>query len=48
MSGAFLQTAAAQVLKNLVLAQNSVVGDFDREMLTSFLSGSSDYASVGN
>jgi outer membrane murein-binding lipoprotein Lpp len=44
MSGSFLQTAAAQVLKRLVLAQNNVVGDFDREMLTSFLSGSADYA----
>jgi len=44
MSGSFLQTAEAQVLKKSVLAQNSVVGDFDRETLTSFLSGSTDYA----
>jgi len=44
MSGSFLQTSEAQVLKNLVLAQNNLVGDFDREMLTSFLSGSTDYA----
>jgi hypothetical protein len=44
MSGSFLQTSEAQVLKNLVLAQNNLVGDFDREMLTSFLSGSADYA----
>jgi hypothetical protein len=44
MAGSFLQTSEAQVLKKLVLAQNSVVGDYDREVLTSFLSGSTDYA----
>jgi len=43
MSGSFLQTSAAQVLKKLILAQNDM-GDFDREQLTSFLSGSTDYA----
>merc|ERR1719199_2237273 len=44
MAGSFLQTSEAQVLKKLVLAQNSVVQDYDREVLTSFLSGSTDYA----
>jgi len=43
MSGSFLQTNAAQVLKQLVMAQNNM-DDSDREDLTSFLSGSSSYA----
>merc|ERR1719162_2349465 len=43
MSGSFLQTNAAQVLKQLVTAQNNM-DDSDREELTSFLSGSSSYA----
>ena len=43
MAGSFLQTSEAQVLKKLVLAQNSM-DDYDREELTSFLSGSSGYA----
>jgi len=43
MSGSFLQTAAAQVLKNLVLAQNSM-DDSDREELTAFLSNGQGYA----
>merc|ERR1719424_981486 len=43
MSGSFLQTAAAQVLKNLVLAQNSIE-DSDREELTAFLSNGQSYA----
>jgi outer membrane murein-binding lipoprotein Lpp len=43
MGGSFLQTSAAQTLKTLVLAQNDM-SDMDREELTSFLSGSSDYA----
>merc|ERR1719506_2373641 len=41
--GAFLQTAAAQVLKNLVL-NNEKLLDVDREDLTSFLAGESNYA----
>merc|ERR1719262_1196906 len=43
MAGSFLQTTEAQVLKKLVLGENSL-GDFDREELTSFLSGSQSYA----
>jgi len=43
MSGAFLQTSEAKVLQKLVLAQNSM-DDFDRSELTSFLSGSTEYA----
>jgi len=43
MSGSFLQTSEAQVLKQLVTAQNNM-DDSDREELTSFLSGSSSYA----
>merc|ERR1719446_1514036 len=43
MSGSFLQTSAAQVLKKLVLADNSMA-DYDREELTSFLSGDQSYA----
>merc|ERR1719498_1938214 len=43
MAGSFLQTSEAQVLKKLVLAQNSM-DDFAREELTSFLSNSDGYA----
>merc|ERR1719446_2052924 len=43
MAGSFLQTTEAQVLKKLVLGENTL-GDFDREELTSFLSGSQSYA----
>jgi len=42
MAGSFLQTGAAQLLKKLVLAQS--MDDYAREELTSFLSGSQDYA----
>jgi chromosome segregation ATPase len=37
MGGSFLQTAAAQVLKKLVLASNNME-DYDREEITAFLS----------
>jgi len=43
MSGSFLQTNEAQVLKRLVLAENSMA-EYDREELTAFLSGSESYA----
>jgi chromosome segregation ATPase len=43
MAGSFLQTTEAQTLKNLVLNTNSME-DFDRQELTSFLSGSTSYA----
>jgi len=43
MAGSFLQTSSAQVLKKLVLAQNDLT-DFDRQELTSFLSGTQNYA----
>jgi DNA repair exonuclease SbcCD ATPase subunit len=43
MTGSFLQTVAGQALKKLVLAQESM-DDYDREQLTSFLSGSQEYA----
>jgi len=43
MSGSFLQTKEAQVLKQLVMAQSDMY-DYDREELTSFLSGSQNYA----
>jgi chromosome segregation ATPase len=43
MAGSFLQTAAAQVLRKLVLAQSNM-DDYDREELTSFLSSSQGYA----
>merc|ERR1719440_309234 len=43
MAGSFLQTQAAQVLKNLVLAQNSIEDD-ERVELTSFLSNGQGYA----
>jgi len=42
VAGSFLQTGAAQLLKKLVLAQS--MDDFAREELTSFLSGSQNYA----
>jgi predicted nucleic acid-binding Zn-ribbon protein len=41
MSGAFLQTNAAQVLKKLVLSQGSML-DADRQDIMSFLSGSQE------
>jgi len=43
MAGSFLQTTSAQVLKKLVLSANDMT-DMDREEVTAFLSGSSDYA----
>jgi len=43
MSGSFLQTNDAQILKQLVQSQNNME-DYDREELTSFLSGSQNYA----
>merc|ERR1719310_1469895 len=43
MAGSFLQTQDAQILKKLVLAENSME-ESDREDLTSFLSGSESYA----
>jgi len=43
MAGSFLQTSDAQVLKKLVLAENSMA-EYDREELTSFLSGAENYA----
>jgi len=43
MAGSFLHTSDAQVLKNLVLAQNTLE-DYDREELTAFLSNSNSYA----
>merc|ERR1719379_3249863 len=43
MAGSFLQTSAAQILKKLVLAESSMA-EYDREELTSFLSGSQEYA----
>merc|ERR1719199_1636963 len=43
MAGSFLQTAAAQVLRNLVTAQNNIDDD-NREELTAFLSNSEGYA----
>merc|ERR1719158_1814558 len=43
MAGSFLQTDEAQVLKRLVLAENSMA-EYDREELTAFLSGSESYA----
>jgi predicted nucleic acid-binding Zn-ribbon protein len=43
MAGSFLQTSEAQVLKNLLLAQNTL-DDYSREELTSFLSSSQNYA----
>merc|ERR1719223_2699110 len=46
MAGSFLQTTEAQLLKKMVLAQNSML-DSDREELTSFLSNSQGYAPSG-
>jgi len=43
MSGSFLQTSAAQVLRNFVLAQNDMDDDV-REELTAFLSTGNSYA----
>jgi chromosome segregation ATPase len=43
MAGSFLQTQDAQILKKLVLADNNMA-EYDREDLTSFLSGSESYA----
>merc|ERR1719460_2512651 len=43
MAGSFLQTGDAQILKKLVLAQNSLE-DADCEELTAFLTGSQSYA----
>jgi len=43
MSGSFLQTSEAQVLKQLVMSQSNMY-DYDREELTAFLSGSHTYA----
>merc|ERR1719456_1009966 len=43
MSGSFLQTAEAQVLRKLATAQNNIQ-DYDREELTAFLSNSEGYA----
>jgi chromosome segregation ATPase len=42
MAGTFLQTNAAQVLRKLLLASNSI-DEYDREDLTAFLSGSAEY-----
>merc|ERR1740130_2429355 len=41
--GVFLQTSAAQVLRNLVLAKNNMDDDV-REQLTAFLSNGQSYA----
>merc|ERR1719265_614786 len=43
MGGSFLQTKAADVLRNLVLSKNSIADDA-REELTSFLSNNQGYA----
>jgi len=43
MSGSFLQTSAAQVLRNLVMGKNNIE-DEQREELTAFLSQSEGYA----
>merc|ERR1719163_1011966 len=43
MGGSFLQTGAAQVLRNLVMASNKM-SDYDREEVTSFLSNEAGYA----
>merc|ERR1719181_2377743 len=43
MSGSFLQTGAAQVLRNLVLAKHNMDDDV-REQLTAFLSNGQSYA----
>jgi len=46
MAGSFIQSGDAQILKKLVLAEGSMA-DYDREELTSFLSGSEQYAPQG-
>jgi chromosome segregation ATPase len=43
MAGSFLQTAAAQVLRNLVMGSSNI-DDYSREELTSFLSSGQSYA----
>merc|ERR1719359_752392 len=43
MAGSFLQTTAAQVLRNLVMAQSNIE-DYEREEITAFLSNSQGYA----
>merc|ERR1719486_1256586 len=43
MSGSFLQTKSAEVLRNLVVAKNDL-DDYSREELTAFLSNSQGYA----
>merc|ERR1719450_1969534 len=43
MSGSFLQTSDAQVLKNLVMSKNNIE-DYQREEITNFLSASEGYA----
>merc|ERR1719162_1050801 len=43
MSGSFLQTADAQLLKQVVEQQNNMY-DYDREEITAFLSGAAGYA----
>jgi len=43
MSGGFLQTSAAGILKKLVVSNVDLI-DYDREELVEFLQGSSDYA----
>merc|ERR1719240_2551881 len=43
MEGSFLQTAAAQVLRNLVLGKNNIE-DYQRDELTAFLSNGQGYA----
>merc|ERR1719199_2343339 len=43
MSGSFLQTSAAQVLRNLVEAKSDIT-DYQREELTNFLSSGDNYA----
>merc|ERR1719405_309078 len=45
MSGSFLQTQAAQVLRNLVMGSNSIE-DYAREELTAFLSEGQNYATA--
>jgi len=44
MSGSFLQTNDAQLLKQLVQSPKNTMEDVDREDLTAFLSGSTSYA----
>jgi len=44
MAGSFLQTANAQLLKNILLTKHDLLMEDDREDVLSFLSGSADYA----